>query len=125
MKLAPVLAIALLTVIDAFQIAIAFGAPFGRAAWGGANPGTLPQRFRIASGIAGALLYPLIALVVAAQGGLIEFDGLPRSRNVMWGLTGIFVVGGVLNLATRSPLERYWGPVSLAIAGCCAVIAVS
>ncbi|AUZ88154.1 hypothetical protein CVO76_11280, partial [Arthrobacter agilis] len=42
------LATALLAVVAAFQAALAAGAPWGAAAYGGYTPGTLPARFRIA-----------------------------------------------------------------------------
>jgi hypothetical protein len=42
----------------------------------------------------------------------------------MWVLTGFFAIGSVANFASRSKKERIWGLVSLAIAVCCAIIAI-
>jgi len=124
MTTAAFIAVALLALVGAFQVALAFGAPWGEAAWGGRNPGVLPGRIRVASAIA-ALLYPLLALVVLASAGVVEASWRPGTGRVpMWILTGFFALGAVANFASRSPKERWWGPVSLAIAICCGLIAV-
>jgi hypothetical protein len=39
-------------VIAIFQIALAAGAPLGRASWGGAHAGQLPTGLRVASAVA-------------------------------------------------------------------------
>jgi hypothetical protein len=125
MTVAAIVAVALLAVIVAFQAALALGAPWGFAAWGGRHPGVLPGRLRIASGVAAVVVYPLIILVVLASAGLIDAEWLPVDRRVaMWVLTGLLALGALANFASRSPRERFWGPVALAIAVCCAVIAL-
>jgi hypothetical protein len=55
--------------IVAFPIALALGAPFGAAAWGGATPGPLPANPRIASAVAGAVS-ALAAVIVPSRAGL-------------------------------------------------------
>lgn len=126
MQTAAVVAVALLVVVWAFQVALAAGAPLGKAAWGGAHHGVLPVRLRVASGVAALVVYPLAILFVLACSGLIEADWLPGAgRGAMWALTGFFGLGTVANLASRSPVERIWAPVALGIAVCCAVIAVA
>lgn len=125
MTIAAIIAVALLVVIVVFQIALALGAPLGYAAWGGRNPGVLPMRLRIASGVAAVVIYPLVIVAVLASAGLIEADWLPVDRTVlMWGLAGFLALGALANFASRSPRERIWGPVALAIAICCAIIAL-
>jgi hypothetical protein len=42
----------------------------------------------------------------------------------MWVVTAYFALGAVVNLISRSPVERMWAPVSLATAICSAVIAI-
>ena len=39
----------LMAVLIVFQAALALGAPWGRATWGGQHPGTLPRHLRMAS----------------------------------------------------------------------------
>ena len=114
----------LLAAIAVFQVALAFGAPLGKVAWGGQHEGVLPNRLRIASGVAGFLIYPLIVVAILDSAGLIEANFVPGTgAQLMWVFTGLFTLGGIANLVSRSPLERYWAPVSIAIGICCAVIA--
>lgn len=124
MTTAAIVAVVLLAAVIAFQVLLALGAPFGKAAWGGRHEGVLPKRLRIASGVAALVVYPLIILVVLSSSGLIDQGFLPTSAALaMWVLSGLFLLGAVANLASRSVPERYWAPVSIAIAICCAIIA--
>jgi hypothetical protein len=126
MRLAAIVAVVLLAVISAFQISLAFGAPWGSAAWGGSHAGTLPTRLRIASLVAGLLLYPFLILFVLDSAGVLTPTWVPGTgRAGMWVLTGFFAVGTIANFASRSKKERMWGPVSLAIAGSCAIVATA
>jgi hypothetical protein len=112
--------------IAAIVAALALGAPWGIAAWGGQNAGVLPRALRIASGIAAIMIYPLIGALVLTAAGLIDDDWVPVDlRIVMWVLTALLGVGAVMNFVSRSPRERLWGPVALAVALCCAIIALS
>lgn len=124
MKVAAGVAGILLAAIVVFQMALAFGAPLGKAAWGGQHEGVLPKRLRIASGVAALLIYPLIVVAILDSAGLIDADFMPGTgAQLMWVFSGLFTLGGIANLVSRSTLERYWAPVSIAIAVCCAVIA--
>jgi hypothetical protein len=123
-KIAACVAVVLLAVIIVFQMALALGAPLGKAAWGGQNEGVLPTRLRIASAVAALLIYPLIIVAILGSAGFIEGDFLPVSeRQLMWALGGLFTLGGIANLVSRSRIERLWAVVSISIAVCCAVIA--
>lgn len=125
MTVAAIVAVLLLGVIVVFQAALALGAPLGYAAWGGRHQGVLPTRLRIASGVAALVVYPLILLLVLGAAGLIDASWLPvDSSVVMWVLAGLLSLGALANFASRSPRERLWGPVALAIAICCAIIAL-
>jgi hypothetical protein len=123
METAAVIAVALLSVILGFQAALALGAPWGAAAWGGRHPGVLPTGLRIASTIAAIAVYPLIIGIVLASADLIDVDWLPAGAGAMWLLTGVFALGVLANGASPSRVERMWAPVSAVIAICCAVIA--
>ena len=125
MTLAAILAVVLLVGIAAFQLALAFGAPWGAAAWGGQHPGVLPRRFRIASGVAALVVYPLIVALVLAGAGMIGDGWLPVDGTlIMWALAGLLGVGAAMNFVSRSPPERRWAAVALTIALCCVVIAL-
>ncbi|HSJ71392.1 MAG TPA: hypothetical protein VLA29_07100 [Acidimicrobiia bacterium] len=124
MTAAAVIAVVLLAVIGVFQIALALGAPLGSAAWSGQHEGVLPIPLRIASGVAAVVVYPLIIIYVLAASGLVDLDWMPIRSLGMWVLTAFFGIGAVVNLASRSRVERLWAPVSLVIAVCCAIIAL-
>jgi hypothetical protein len=80
--------------------------------------------WRIASGIVGIVLYPLIGVFVLASAGLVEADWIPGTGQTgMWVMTGFFSLGILANAASRSKKERIWAPVSAAIAICCAIVA--
>ncbi len=124
MEIAGVVAAALLGVVMAFQLALALGAPWGAAAWGGQSPGVLPTPMRIASAAAGLIAYPLLIAVVLAASGLIDDGWLPVDGTiVMWVLAALLGVGAIMNFVSRSPPERLWGPVALATAMSCAIVA--
>jgi hypothetical protein len=124
MTFSAALAVVLVAVVAVFQLALALGAPLGKAAWGGRSEGVLPTRLRIASGLAAIVIYPLIALYVLASADLIDLEWLPTAATGMWVLTGFFTLGTLANLASRSKVERVWAPVSLAIAVCCSIVAI-
>jgi hypothetical protein len=117
-------ALGLLGVLIVFQLALAAGAPWGSAAYGGVNPGVLKKGFRINSLVFGLVIYPLIALYVIDAADLAAVEWLPGSTAVvMWIETAFFGLGTVANIASRSPIERWWAPVSLVLCVCCAVLA--
>lgn len=124
MDIAAIIAIVLLGVVTVFQVLLAAGAPWGAAAWGGQHPGVLPTGYRIASGVAAVAVYPLLALYVIAAAGLADISWLPGPTAAMWVMFGFFALGTLSNAFSRSPIERIWAPVNLALAVCCLVVAL-
>ena len=123
MDVAATIAIFLLAALWVFQIALAAGAPWGAAAWGGQKRGVLPTSLRVASALAATFIYPLFTLYVLVSAEVLVVDWLPGSgKTALWVLVGFFTLGTLTNLASRSKVERIWGPVSLAIAICCWII---
>lgn len=125
-RIAALLAAVGFLVIAAFQAALALGAPFGPASWGGRHAGILPARLRIASAVA-AVVWFLAALIVLGRGG---FDAGPIPDGVTrwgtWVLVGLLPVGALMNLASSSRWERFlWGPIALILAALCFVVARS
>ncbi|MCW2968390.1 MAG: hypothetical protein JWM71_2162, partial [Solirubrobacteraceae bacterium] len=103
--------------IVAFQLAIALGAPFGAAAWGGAHSGQLPGGLRTASAF-GAAFWALAALTVLARGGVRpSLVPIEISRHGTWVLVGVLALGTAVNAASSSAWERFgWAPLNLALA---------
>ncbi len=110
-------------VIAAFQLALAVGAPLGRAAWGGALE-RLPARLRIASAVAVGIW--LVAAIVVLQRGGAALVSLPTAV-ASWGawiLVALLVIGAIMNFASSSPWERFgWGPLALILAVLCLIVA--
>lgn len=101
------LAALLLAVVSAFQAALAAGAPWGRAAYGGMHRGALPARYRASSAVA-SVVYGALVLITVGRG--------PRAatrRRILSGASALMMLGTAMNLASRSPLERtLWAPVA-------------
>jgi hypothetical protein len=125
MGVAAVVAVTLLIVVAVFQIGLAVGAPWGAAAWGGKFQGVLPVGLRVASGVVGILIYPLFALFVLTSADLIDVAWMPSGPPGMWIVAAVFMLGALANFASRSKVERAWGPVALGIAICSGIIALA
>ena len=100
----------LLLGVAGFQAALALGAPWGSAAYGGGHQGVLPDSFRTASaGASGVYL-----LLTAAAGTSLVPPAL--RRRVLYGTAGLMAVGAVMNLASPSLVERMiWTPVTVVL----------
>jgi len=109
--------------LGVFQLALALGAPWGHAAWGGDSAAlTSGQRFGSAVSV---FFYAAAAAVVLARGGVTRW---PRSGSVLrwgpWVLTVRLAVGALPNVASQSHWENYLlGPLALVLAALCAVVA--
>lgn len=126
MEIAAIVAAAGLAVVIAFQLALAVGAPWGRAAYGGGSPGVLPPGLRVNSAIFGLVMFPVVVLYVLDIGRVIEADWLPGSRTfVIWVLVVFFAIGTLMNGISRSRFERMlWTPMNVVLLVCCLVLAL-
>ena len=109
-------------VVAGFQLLLALGVPWGRAAWGGGQA-TLPPELRVASSISMAVFIGA-ALVVLGRAGYwgMRFSGAFRVG--AWFLAAAMGLGAVLNLASSSVWERFiWAPVALVLALATLVVA--
>ena len=109
--------------VAGFQVALAMGAPWGRAAWGGGHD-RLPQRLRIASGFA-AVLWIGGAFVVLGSAG---YEVSPLSLKVAgwgtWVLFGLLALGALMNLASSSKWERFlMSPIAASLSVMCLIVA--
>lgn len=116
-------AVVLLLALVGFQVALAAGVPWGKAAYGGASA-TLTPRLRVASGVA-AVIWTLVAwfflsLAVPALPGPV-----PDSWQivVLWVLVGLFAIATAMNAISRSRIERaIWTPVSAVLLACALIV---
>lgn len=110
--------------IAGFQAALALGAPFGQASWGGNNHGQLPPGLRVGSAVAVGI-YVLAALVVMGRAGSAVLPLPPAFlRSGIWILVGVLPFGALMNFASPSAWERFlWGPIALALAALCFLVA--
>jgi hypothetical protein len=103
-------AVSLLAGVGAFELALAAGAPWGAAAWGGQSPGVLPTSLRVASAAA-VLVYGGLAVLVATD----RVGWMWRAR-LLTAASLLIALGTVGNLASQSPVERVWAPVAATLA---------
>lgn len=98
---------AVLVVIGGFQAALAAGAPWGPAAYGGTHRGTLPPQLRMISGLAAVTYCGGAALILRGSGS-------PGARSRAFSVLSVFMgISVVANGASRSPIERVlWTPVT-------------
>lgn len=124
-RLAAIAAAAGFVLVAGFQIALAFGAPWGRGAWGGAHD-VLPTRLRIASSV-GAVTLILGALVVLGRAGYWG-SAMPSGvfRWGTWALVAAMALSAFGNFASSSRWERLlMGPMALLLALLCLVVALT
>ena len=99
-----------------FQLSLVAGAPWGVAAYGGADPGRLPPELRVASAVQ-ACVWLLAGLTALSRGGVAP-SPIPDtlSRRAVWTFAGLLAVGTVVNAASSSRWERFgWAPFLLVL----------
>lgn len=110
-------------VVAVFQLGLALGAPWGRAALGGFNDGTLPPELRVASSVSMAI-FIAAAFVVLGRAGHWGDRFSTAFRVGTWALFALLAFGVLLNLASSSPWERFgWAPFTLLLAAATLVVA--
>jgi hypothetical protein len=103
-------------VVATFQLLLALGAPWGRAALGGSNEGTLPPELRAVSSVS-MVIFVAAAGVILGRAGIWgdRFSGAFRVG--AWALVVILPIGALMNLASSSPWERFgWAPFTFLLA---------
>ncbi len=106
-----------------FDIALAMGAPFGRAAWGGTQT-ELPTGLRLASAFAAVFYLVATLIVLRCAGHAIRWISPRLARTGTWSLAVLLPLSAVGNFASQSPWERYvMGPLALVLGGLCFIVA--
>jgi len=121
---AAIVATLVLAGLGMFQAMLAGGAPLGRFAWGGRHE-TLPVAYRAASA-ATLPLYGLMAIVLLDRAGITSVLPADAARVGAWVVAGYMALGTMMNLASRSPPERYaMTPVAALLTILSAIVASS
>jgi hypothetical protein len=123
--LASVLAAFVLSLVALFQILLAIGLPFGRAAWGGIHR-VLPPRLRFASALSSLLLGLAIWIVLARTG----MATIPWQSSVVrvgtWVVFSFLTLNTVANFASKSRIERtLMTPAAFVCSVCLLIVALS
>ena len=118
---AAIAACVVLAALGVFQLALALGAPWGRFAWGGQHERELPVRLRVGSAVSIAL-YALFAVVLLDRAGLVDVFPDTFSRVATWVLFGYWVLGVIMNGASRSKHERFAMTPATIVLGVCTLL---
>lgn len=122
-RLATLAAAALLAALAVLQLCVACGAPWGRLVWGGAHR-VLPRRLRIGSALS-ILLYACFAALLLCRAGILPGGDHLAIVVLTWVLFAYFVVGIIMNAASRSPAERWtMAPLCAVLASATLVVAL-
>lgn len=125
-RVAAIVAAVLFAGLVLFQLALALGAPWGRAAYGGQNA-ELSTQLRIMSAIA-AVVWSGVALVVLKRAGFDLWAPLPAAwvPVAIWVVVALLAVAIVMNAITPSALERaIWLPVTILLFGSTLTVAIA
>lgn len=119
---ASVAAAVLIAGVAVFQLALAMGAPYGDAVFGGNAPtrsGVLTAPFR-ALAVAQAFVLVLLGWVLLARAETVGIPLLGAGSLVWvtWAVVVFLILNTVANLAAPHPIERWvMGSVTLALSG--------
>lgn len=105
-----------------FQVLLALGVPWGRAAWGGVHD-RLPFALRLASAVSAGVLLIAAVVVLGRAGYWSGPSALLRWGT--WALVGLLAFSAVGNFVSTSRWERLLlGPVALTVSLLCLIVAV-
>jgi len=123
-SIAAVAAVVILGLLSLFQLALIFGAPLGRFAWGGQHD-VLPARLRI-SGALSIVVYGLFALIILQGVDAVSAFSPIVAQVGIWVLVALFFGLFILNAASRSRYEQLtmtW--VCLLLSALCLFVAIA
>lgn len=108
-----------------FQVALALGAPWGQAAYGGRQPGTLTPMLRVTSGLS-AIILLFMGLVVLAQVDAFGPSPPAAFRGLVAGFAGFLFLSAVANFMSESRPERWvMGPAAFLTSALCAYVSLT
>lgn len=105
-EIATLIAVVVLGGLIVFQLLLSLGVPWGAAAWGGRHPGVLPVSLRWGSAAAALVLGLAMWMVLARVGWVFPGSGTLWVKIVMWIFTAYFAFNVVMNVLSKSALEK-------------------
>jgi hypothetical protein len=117
-QIAAIAAAALITVVAIFQLALAMGAPYGGAVFGGKAPtraGVLTPPFRVLA-VTQAIILVLLGWIFLARAEVVGIPllGAGSLAWITWAVVVFLFVNMAANLTAPHPLER-WGMGSVTL----------
>jgi hypothetical protein len=116
--------------VAAFQLALAVGAPYGDAVFGGKAPteaGVLTGPFRVLA-VGQAIILVLLGWILLARTGLVGIPGLGTGALtwITWGILAFLVLNTLANFTAPHPIERWvMGSVTLVLSALTLFIALN
>ena len=122
--IAAIIACVLFFLLSIFQVLLAIGLPFGRAAYGGKYE-TLPKNLRIMSLIAVGIFVFGIIIVLERAEIITILNNVILTGIVVWIFAVYLTLNTLMNAASKSKWEKLiMTPISLVIAVCCFILAI-
>jgi len=103
---ASLIAVLILGGLIVFQLLLALGVPWGKAAWGGRHTGALPANLRWGSAVAAGILGLAMWMVLARAGWAFPGSSASWVKIVTWVFTVYFAFNIVMNVLSKSALEK-------------------
>ena len=108
-----------------FQILLALGFPYGKAAWGGKYI-KLPSRLRIASLFSAGVFVVASLFVLERADVLSVFNSSTITTIAVWILVAFLGLNTLGNFASKSkPEKRIMTPISLTLTLLCLIVAIT
>lgn len=112
-----------LQAVAVFQVALAFGAPWGEHAYGGrakTSNGRLAPQYRVMSALAVPILL-FASWIVLSKADLVRGGG-DWVNVAVWFVFGYLVLNTATNLTSTSKIERYVIGMATGLAAVCTLI---
>jgi hypothetical protein len=104
--IAAIVAVVVLGGLIVFQLLLALGVPWGKAAWGGQHAGALPANLRWGSAAAAVVLGLAVWMVLARAGWAFPGSSAMWVKIVAWVFTVYFAFNVVMNVMSKSAIEK-------------------
>jgi len=103
----------LIGIVVLFQLGLASGMLWGEATMGGKYPGKLPPSIRTVS-VFSAFILAFLTIIVLIKAEVMLTELQSFSSAAIWFVVGFSTIATILNIITRSKIERkLWAPTTV------------